>query len=307
MHTGKLEELLVSAIIVTYNRKDEVIECVESVLRSTYKKIEVIVVDNASLDNTADVLEEKFSGKVQLIRSEKNIYAGGGRNLGAANAKGEYLLFIDSDNVIAPDMIEQLLEGIRQNPQLKPGIIGPFTYYKTDKKRLCWVNSSISLLTSITRFGGMRELDNGQYDKTKYIKVGHIPNVFMLEKEVFNTVGGIDKDYVMHYEESDLAEKVLRLRLDVVLFPHARTWHDLPQDSPKGHKSFLGRNPGMVYYVSRNRILFMRKNSKGIRLFLFLVIFSNIFLLYNILILIRNGQFGLIKLALKGYIDGLKI
>lgn len=303
--TGMDKNPFVSVIIVSYNRKDDCLECVDSVLRSNYSPLELIVVDNASTDDTYAALRDRYADKIKLVRSEKNIYAAGGRNLGAGYARGEYLLFIDSDNVIDKEMIACLIEGIQENRELKIGIAGPFTYYKSDRKRLCWLNNSISLITSHTAFTGAGVSDDGQYQNLNYITVGHMPNVFMLKKDLFNAVGRIDSDYVMHYEESDLAEKVKRQGYGVVLFPKAKTWHDLPLRSVRGHKSFMGRNPAMVYYVSRNRIIFMRKNSQGIRLLLFLVLFSNLFLIYNLALLMMNGKFSLIPLVFKGHTDGL--
>lgn len=296
---------LVSVVIVTYNRKDDAIACIDSVLKSSYPEFEVIVVDNASNDGTALECESRYSNKIKLIKSAENLFAGGGRNLGAKSANGEYLLFIDSDNIVAPDMIAKLISGIKGNHDLRVGLCGPFTYYKCDRNRLCWVNSRISLITSRTVFTGTGEVDRGQYDKINYIKVGHIPNVFMAGADIFNLVGGIDKDYVMHYEESDLAEKIIRLGYDVVLFPKAKTWHDIPLESIHGHKSFQGYNPAMVYYVVRNRIYFMRKNSKGWQLALFFIIFNNIFLFYSLIVLLANRKLKLAGLALKGYRDGL--
>lgn len=296
---------LVSVIIVTYNRKGDVIECIESVLSSTYKPIETIVVDNASSDGTQEELERRYGNKIKLIKSYKNLYAGGGRNLGAKSALGEYLLFVDSDNAIDSDMIKNMVDVEVRNKYLNIGISGPFTYYKSDPRRLCWTNNRMSLLTSITLFEGSGQADEGQYDKFELIKVHHIPNVFMVPKKLFTEVGGIDKDYVMHYEESDLAEKIKKRGFIVALFPRAKVWHNVPLGRQEGHKSFKGENPVMVYYVSRNRILFMRKNSRSIRLFLFLVLFNNIFLLYNLALLLFYRKFSLMMLALKGYFDGL--
>lgn len=296
---------LVSVIIVTYNRKQEVVECVDSALNSSYGPLEVVVVDNASSDGTQEELERKYRGKIKLVKSEKNIYAGGGRNLGAKFASGDYLLFIDSDNIVAADMIENMIKGVTANKDVSIGLSGPFTYYKSSPQRLCWVNNRISLLTSLTFFKGNGEEDSGQYEKLNFIKVGHIPNAFMIHKDIFKIIGGIDRDYVMHYEESDLSEKARRLGFNVVLFPKAKVWHNLPSKSERGHKSFKGRNPGMVYYVLKNRIIFMRKNSGGTRLFLFITIFSSIFLVYNLAILLFYRKYALLKLALKGHWDGL--
>jgi len=296
---------LISVIIVTYNRNADVIECIESALNSTYKHIEIIVVDNASSDGTVEELERRYGNKVKLIKSYRNLYAGGGRNLGAKSALGEYLLFVDSDNTMDSDMIKNMVDVEVRNRYMNIGISGPFTYYKSDPKRLCWTNNRMNLLTSITLFEGSGQADEGQYDRFELIKVHHIPNVFMVPKKIFEEVGGIDKDYVMHYEESDLAEKIKKRGFIVALFPQAKVWHNVPLNRQQGHKSFKGENPSMVYYVSRNRILFMRKNSSGMRLFVFLVLFNNIFLLYNLGILLFNGKFSLMRLVLKGYFDGL--
>lgn len=296
---------LVSVIIVTYNRKGDVVECIDSVLGSTYKRIEIIVVDNASSDGTVEELERRYGNKIKLIKSYRNLYAGGGRNLGAKSASGEYLLFVDSDNTIDRDMIKNLVEVEVRNRYLNIGISGPFTYCKSEPRRLCWTNNRMNLLTSITLFEGSGQLDEGQYDKFELIKVHHIPNVFMVPKKIFTEVGGIDRDYVMHYEESDLAEKIKKNGFIVALIPQAKVWHNVPLGRQEGHKSFKGENPSMVYYVSRNRILFMRKNSRSMRLFLFLVFFNNVFLLYNLGLLLFYGKFSLMLRALKGYFDGL--
>ena len=296
---------LVSVIIVTYNRKRDVVECVDSVLRSSYEPIEVIVVDNASTDGTSEKLKDRYGGKIRLIKSSKNLYAAGGRNLGARSAQGEYLLFIDSDNIVDRDMVSNMVQGVMRNKDLAIGMSGPFMYYKSEPRRLSWVNNRMSLLTSITLFEGSGEVDNGQYNKYDFIKVHHIPNVFMVPKAVFEEVGGIDEDYIMHYEESDLAEKLKRRGLAIVLFPQAKVWHNVSRGRREGHKSFKGGDPEMVYFVSRNRIIFMRKNSSGIRLFLFIAVFNNIFLLYNLALLSFYGKFALLKPALKGALDGL--
>ncbi|MFC1674335.1 glycosyltransferase family 2 protein [Candidatus Omnitrophota bacterium] len=298
---------LVSVIIVTHNRKDEVIECIDSVLESSYQPIEAIVVDNASDDHTADELEDRYGQRIRLIKSKVNLYAGGGRNLGADSAGGELLLFIDSDNVVDSEMIANLVGGLKENRPTNIGLCGPLTYYRKDPGRLCWVNSSISLLTSRSVFKGVGEEDCGQYKDLDLIRVGHIPNAFMAKRDIFRMIQGIDRDYVMHYEESDLAEKIKRLGYEIAIFPKAKIWHNVALGIQLGHKSYKIGNLSMAYYVVRNRIFFMRKNSRGWRLFLFLACFSHIFLAYELAVLLFRGKIALFRPALKGYWDGLFI
>lgn len=307
VENSNLEDPLVSVIIVTYNQKQDAFRCVDSVLGSNYTPFEIIVVDNASPDGTAQELEFRYVNKIKLIKCDKNIYAGGGRNLGAKSAKGDFLFFIDSDNTIASDTIRNMVKGFIDNKDLSIGMGGPFTYYQSQSQKLCWVNNRISLITSLTFFQGAGEIDHGQYDEFNFIKVGHIPNAFMVRSKIFKEVGGIDEDYVMHYEESDLAEKIKRAGYKIVLFPRAKIWHNVLPGVQQGHKSFKVSNPNLVYYVTRNRIYFMRKNSGGARIVLFLFLFSNIIVFYHLMILLFNRNFSLFKYLLKGYWDGLTL
>jgi len=304
---SNFEGPLVSVIIVTYNQIQDALRCIDSVLVSSYTFFEIIVVDNASSDGTPQELEFKYANKIKLIKSDKNIYAGGGRNLGAKSAKGDFLFFIDSDNVIGSDTILNMVKGFIANKDLSIGMGGPFTYYQSQSQKLCWVNNRISLITSLTFFQGAGEIDYGQYDELSFIEVGHIPNAFMVRSKIFKEVGGIDEDYVMHYEESDLAEKIKRVGYRIVLFPRAKIWHNVLPGVQQGHKSFKAGNPNLVYYVTRNRIYFMRKNSGGARIVLFLFLFINIIVFYHLMILLFNRNFSLFKYLLQGYWDGLTL
>ena len=172
-----IKKPLVSIIIVTYNRENDIDKCLESVFRSSYKNYEIIVVDNASKDNTIQILERKYKDKIKLIKSKKNLMAGGGRNLGAKYANGTLLLFIDSDNIIDKDMVKELVNSILG--LYNAGLVGPLMYYYVDPKRIWWAGANINLWTSKTTYIGIDETDKGQYNDVR--KVGHIPNIFMIK------------------------------------------------------------------------------------------------------------------------------
>ena len=95
-----MKKISLSIIVVTYNRKEEVLDCLKSIFENDYKNFELILVDNASTDGTIVAVEKVFGNKIKIVKSKINLMAGGGRNLGASYAKGKHLLFIDSDNVI---------------------------------------------------------------------------------------------------------------------------------------------------------------------------------------------------------------
>src|SRR2546426_12697548 len=95
---------LVSVVVPTHNRKSAVTRCVESILRSSYPRIEVIVVDDASTDGTFSHLSNLFP-TAQLIRLEHEEMVSASSNSGCKHAKGEFVFLVDDDNVVHPDAI----------------------------------------------------------------------------------------------------------------------------------------------------------------------------------------------------------
>lgn len=101
----------VSVIVPVYNAKDTLINCVGSLVKQTLQDIEIILVNDCSTDNSLlimQLLKEKFPDKIVLIDSPVNQGAGGARNLGVAAASGEYIGFVDSDDLVDPTMYEKL-------------------------------------------------------------------------------------------------------------------------------------------------------------------------------------------------------
>lgn len=295
---------LVTAVVPAFNRREETLACVQSLLDSTYPALEIVVVDNGSTDGTGDALRERFGGRIRVVRSEVNLFAGGGRNFGARYASGRYLLFVDSDNVVDPGMAEALVKGIESRAAAPIGLCGPFMYHADHPDRFCWVAGDINLWTSLTWWKGQGEKDEGRYAAVPYVTVGHIPNVFMLERALFEQLGGFDPLYGMHYEESDLAERIKRMGRRCVLFPKAKTWHQIPLEKPKGDKQFAGANQGLLYLSVRNRILFMKRFASSLQLALFFFLFAPLLLGYQLLMSAVNGRLDLWGLMIRAYADG---
>lgn len=294
----------VSVVMPTYNRKDDAVECVESLLKSSWTDMEIIVVDNASIDGTSELLRDRFGDRIRLVRSEENLYAGGGRNLGAAHARGEWLVFVDSDNIVDPGMLDALVKGASAQPAERLGLYGPLMYYADRPDTICLVSGDISLWTSLTHWIGNREQDTGQYRETASIPTGHIPNLFMIRRSLYAGMGGIEARYQMHYEESDLAERVKRLGRDVLVFPQAKTWHKIPYEKPKGDKQFDGQHNQLLYYSVRNRIWYMKRFASALQRSVYFLVFGPLLLAIQLAMCLRNGQPRLLSIVAKGYWDG---
>jgi hypothetical protein len=108
----------------------------------------------------------------------------------------------------------------------------------------------------------------------------------------------------MHYEESDLAERVKRTGRRCALFPAARTWHRIPLEKPKGDRQFSGANRDLLYLSVRNRILFMKRYASAGQRLLFFFVFAPLLLGYQLLMSARNRRFDLWGLMIRAYGDG---
>lgn len=112
-----------SIITPTYNREELILHTIDAALefvgKTTYS-VEIIVIDDASIDGTYDILQDRYrqelmTGEVKLIRNEKNLGVTGAKNLGASHADGEWLLFLDSDDLIIPEITKDILKTLQRN------------------------------------------------------------------------------------------------------------------------------------------------------------------------------------------------
>lgn len=169
---------LVSAIIPTHNRADLLLKAIESILNQTYKNIEIIIIDDASTDDTEEVV---LSLKNDKITYHKVIESKGGnhaRNLGAEKARGKYIAFLDDDDIWREDKIQKQVAALQNNE--KAGLV-----YTGSK--IIYTNSGNTYVNSPQKKGDLsKEILMKNY-------VGTTSSV-LLEKAVFLEAGGFDND-----------------------------------------------------------------------------------------------------------------
>ena len=120
----------ISVVIPTYNRAQMVCDCVRSVLATDYPELEVIVVDDCSPDDTGAQIAAAFGAdpRVKYLRNAKNSFQAVSRNNGRKAAKGQYLLFLDDDNIVHPEIITELLKVFEAHPNA--GLVAPMAIHQ---------------------------------------------------------------------------------------------------------------------------------------------------------------------------------
>lgn len=285
---------LVTAIVPTWNLKDIFLECLESITKQDYPNMEIVVVDNASVDGTSAAVKKKYAKKVKLITNKKNLGSTGGMNCGLKYANGDYIWFVDHDNILNKDMLTQLVTLAETDPNI--AVVTPKIYYWKPRDTIWSAGTSVSLITGINY--SREGKDVGQYDKVEEVDIA--PANFIVRKDVIDKHGFYDDVFWVSYEDSDFCYRIKQKGYKIMYTPKAVCYHKVPfLDKKAGKERWLGR----AYLTARNKIIFMRKDSPYF--LLFTLMYPAWFALYTYQA-IRNTNLKALGNFYRGMFDGFK-
>ncbi|MCC5929842.1 MAG: glycosyltransferase family 2 protein [Cyclobacteriaceae bacterium] len=283
---------LVSVVILNYNQWKVTEELLLSIEKISYQNIELIIVDNASAQNPAEIVETKYPD-VEFIRSEINLGYAGGNNLGIEEARGEYIFILNNDTELAQDCIERLLESFQKNKTA--GIVCPKILFFDQPDTVQYAGfTDIHQITGRNRSIGYLEKDNGQFDIGGKTFFAH-GAAMMIKREVIEKVGMLPELYFLYYEEMDFSMTVRRAGYDIYYEPSSVVYH-------KESVSVGPASPMKTYYLNRNRILFMRRNRNGFQYLMFLLYFIAVSIGKNTLVYLLKRKWSHLKMLYKGFI-----
>ena len=255
----------VSVIIPHWNGIDVLSECLDSLGKSNYKNIEIIVVDNASSDGSQDWIRSNHPNII-LVQNKSNLGYAEGCNVGAKSSSGEYLIFLNNDTVQNENWIESLVDFLNLNRNVaavQPKILNYFDRTKFDYAGGCggWIDVLCFPFARGRLFLNL-EKDEGQYEKIRPIFWAS-GTALMIRKKMFIDLNGFDKTFFAHQEEIDLCWKIHLSGKEVWSVPTSVVFHKnavtLPMFSRK--KQYLNH---------RNSLLMMLTNySLPMTLYLF--------------------------------------
>lgn len=285
------KECSLSIITINYNGLKDTCELIDSIPFND--NMEVIVVDNASKEDESSTIAEQYP-QVKVIRSEQNIGFAGGNNLGIKEAKGKYILLINNDTYFKEFNIDALIEKLESSESI--GIVCP-------KLRFAWGNNPIQFagytpLSNITvrnQAIGFGEDDKGQYDTAHTTPYAH-GAAMLIKREATEKVGLIPECFFLYYEEIDWSMMFTRAGYEIWYDPACTVYHKESQTT--------GQNsPLRTYYITRNRLLLVKRNYKSISKYLSYIYLIGIVGLRDILKYTFTRQTGLLKAVLKGLRD----
>lgn len=281
---------LVSVITVNYNQLQYTLQLLESLRRSNYENIEIIVVDNASQENPAAVLTERFP-EARVIVSAENLGFAGGNNLGLNSAKGKYLFFLNNDTEIVPDTIGPLVTYCEEHTDA--GIVCPKILYYNSGETIQYVGSSrINPFTGRNTRPGFGEKDRGQFKTVRRTDLAH-GAAMMVPRTVVERAGPMPELFFLYYEEIDWCETIKSHGYNIYVVPESRVYH-------KESMSIGKNSPLKTYYMTRNRLLFMRRHTSGFSKLSWIVFFLLFSIPKNSLTFLLKGEINHLKSFWRG-------
>ena len=202
-----------SVVIVSYNTRDLLRNCLQSLRASIGLELEIIVVDNASSDGSAAVVRDRFP-EVQLLAQSLNTWYCGGNNIGIQQASADYVLLLNPDTEVAPDALALMHRFLLENPQYK-GVTAKLHYPDGEIQRTCsQVPGYLHLLLRYTLLGFLlpgpknevhNELFYGDWDRHSDRDVKVIPGSCTMMRR---TDLWLDDDLLLYFPEDSLAHRL---------------------------------------------------------------------------------------------------
>lgn len=286
---------MVSVITINFNQVQYTIELLRSLQKCNYSNLEIIVVDNASKIDPTDELK-KVSSDIKVIRSDVNLGFAGGNNLGYKHSLGEYIFFVNNDTEIKPDCINIVIDFMQKEP--KAGLCSPLIVFHNSGDLIQYAGSTdINSFTGRNKRIGFNEIDKGQYKDPYKTSFAHGAGMF-ISRKVIEQVGLMPEVFFLYYEELDWCEMVKRANYSIFVVPEAKVYH-------KESASVGKESPFKTYYVNRNRLLFMRRNSSSIGLISFYLFYLFIALPKNVIKFLLAGKKEHAKVLFDGFLWNL--
>lgn len=217
-------------IVLSWNGKDDTLECLRSLRKVSYPRWKALVVDNASTDGTVEAVRTEFPDYELLVNATNLRYAGG-NNKGisfALDHGAEIAVLLNNDTVVEPEFLTSLVTTAMS--ETATGIVGPKILYYSDPRRIWYAGGKISWWQGWVSHRGIRELDRGQYDTpepTDYATGCCI----LVKREVISHIGMLDESYFIYGEDADWCLRAARAGYTIIYEPRARVWHKVSASS----------------------------------------------------------------------------
>lgn len=256
--------------ILHFKDINDTLECLDSVFKLDYPNFQILVIDNSGKEIAPEPLLEQFNkqGRIELIKTDENKGFAGGHNIGfnwSIENDADYVWVLNNDCVVLPDTLQKLVDDIESNSAI--GAVSPVIYY--------YGTESIQHLASIidldskqtTSSHSFKQLEAWEAERRSFCLWG---TALFVRLSVIKEIGFFDDKYFAYWEDMDISYRILKKSYINKVTATSMVFH---KDDIKLSKVPL-RQPHYYFYMCRNELLFLRKHSSALQVFL---VFSDYF------------------------------
>lgn len=245
---------LVHIVTLNWNGLEDTLECLASIRKLTYPNLRVQVIDNASENNEAEIIEREFP-EVNVLRQKENIGFCGGCNAGMKQAMSEgadFVMLLNNDTFVSPNLIEMLLDGYEKLEN--PGAVSPviFKHPETEKIWFSIAEWEAVWKTGVAKFRLALDQDyESLKDKKPYPTEFACGCCLFVSTKVIREVGIFDERYFAFFDEAEWCVRMKKKGFTSYVIPSAFIYHKVGGSTP---------NLVATYLLTRNRLLWMEEN-----------------------------------------------
>lgn len=291
------ESPFISIITLNYNQTEATCAFLESTRNLKYTNYEILVCDMDSITDPSDRILEGRYPHTRLLKSKKNLGFAGGNNWGMRQAKGEFLFIVNNDTEVTPFLLQKLIAPFYADAQI--GVTCPKIKYFFYPNIIQYAGfNPMNVYTGRTTSIGQMEEDHGQYNVSRRTSAAH-GCAMMVKREILDKVGMFAEKFFLYYEEWDWSARITRADYKIWYTADAEIYH---KESMTVGKS----NPIKVYYHTRNRILYMRRNSNIFQFTVFTLVFIFFVVPKTLIIYFFKKEFLHLRYFMKGILWNLR-
>lgn len=282
---------LVSIITLNYNQADVTCEFLLSTSKLTYRNFEILVCDMDSLEDPSPKIERLQIPKTRVFLCKQNLGFAGGNNWGMRQAKGDFIFIVNNDTEVTPHLIENLLEPFFKDQSI--GVTCPKIKFFSNPSVIQYAGfNPMNMYTGRTTAIGDRAQDTGQYDQSRYSFGAH-GCAMMVKKVVIEKTGMFPEAFFLYYEEWDWSTRIRKAGFRIYYAAAATIYH-------KESISVGKDSPLKTYYLTRNRILYIRRNSNVAQRIIFYLFYTLFAMPKAVARYAMKGEKVHLKMFLKG-------
>ena len=233
------ESPLVSVIVLNYNAGELLLNCVNSLKKSTYTNLEILVVDNISSDDSQKKCKEEFPD-IKLIQNDKNLGYCGGNNVGIREAKGKFIVILNPDTIVDPNWANELISAY---DAFGEGLYQPKILSLNEEN----IIQSTGNMLHVFGFGFARDKGNKITEQREEIgQIGYASGTCLFTtRKVIEQVGLLDEFLFLYHDDLDLGWRAAQIGINSYYVPKSKIFHVESYSLKWSSKKF--------YWLERNR------------------------------------------------------